>query len=240
MVNPMAKTKRMYLLPHNDTYSLIDSYHTGSIDGEGYILCDNCNAIISRVGVIKSVETNIINYVGFDCAKTLTSIKQEDINNHLAMFKLGKSVRKSFLNYFKQTVVCKVQIIVKDKVANLYMETDNMGRTSFRKEFTINNVYRNYIYPQISDLAGVFICRKRVPESILNDFINHLEVGMETKLTSYHQRIKKIDLIANQIFLDNLYMGDRNTTSTRPILSVLGDLIYTEHFKELMLKHKLL
>jgi len=237
----MAKTKRVYLLPHNDTYSLIDSYHTGGIDGEGYIPCDNCNAGISRVAVIKSVETGITSNVGFDCAKTLTSIKEKDINDHLNMFKLGESIRKSFLNYFKQTAVCKVELI-EDKnrqLAMLYMNSDNNSRLSFRKEFVTNDVYYKYINPQIKDLTGTFIRRIRVSESILNEFITHISIGMEIKPSSYHQRIKSIDIATDKIVLDDLYMGDRNTTSIKPILSVLGDLIYSDYFKELMIKHNL-
>jgi len=237
----MTKAKRMYILPHNDTYSIIDSYHTGGIEGNGFIPCDNCNALISRVAVIKSVETGIKSNVGLDCAKTLTSIKDEDIASHLALFKMGESIRKSFLTQFKQTIVCKVTIKEDENrhLAMLYMDTDNNGRTSVRKEFTINYSYHKYIYPQISDLTGIFIRRKRVNETVLDEFINHMDIGMETKPTSYHQRITNIDVANNKVTLRDLYITNKETYSTRPILSVLGDLIYSDYFKELMLEHQL-
>lgn len=235
----MAKEKRVYLLPHNDTYQLIDSYHTGGIEGEGFIPCDNCHALISRVAIVKSGETNKKYSIGFDCAKTLTSIKKDDIENHIHLFKFGESLRKSFLTQFKQTSIANVYISQGSTAALLIMVTDNNFRTGLVRSMILGYRYDKYIYPQIKDLIGIYIRRKPVTRDILNEFINHIEPDMEIKPGSYHQKVISIDKENDKVLLENLYMKN-GSTSTSSIFSVLGDLIYTEYFKELMLKYNLL
>ena len=155
------------------------------------------------------------------------------------MFKLGESVRKSFLNYFKQTAICIVTLDVGEDIASLDMTTDNRYRTGFSKNFVVNDTYNKYIHPQIKDLVGVFIRRIRVTTEILDEFINHLAVGMEFNIHNYHQRIRSIDIPNNVIVLDNLYIKGKESTSTNYIFAVLGDLIYTDYFKDLMIKYNL-
>jgi hypothetical protein len=61
-------------------YSITGSTYISVIDGGG-TCCDNCNKLIANMVYI--VDNDHKNYiVGLDCAKTLTSLNQNDLKKH--------------------------------------------------------------------------------------------------------------------------------------------------------------
>ena len=234
----MGKKKIVYLLPHNETYELVDSFHTGGMEGEGFLPCDNCNKLISRIAVIHAKESNKRYHVGFDCAATLTSIKEETLKNHLDMFKLGSSIRTSLLNRLKEISVGIVTIEERpDNQVVLYLNSNNNARLYFAKIINKGELYDKYIYPQIKDLQGAYIGKNRtLVEDLrtrLEDFCNMViqrEDHLEINKHSYHQEIVSVDRVEpienSNVSLLNIYMKN-GSRSIAPIMKVYADAMAT-------------
>lgn len=219
------KAKRSYNLPHNIKYSMIGSFYTGGIAGDGHDICANCNMAISRIAIIKD-ETNKKFHVGFDCAATLSGITDVDCNTQLALFTLGSYIRTSILNALKKSSISHVYKIELSNVIHISLDSDNHFRNSVHKQIANNELANTHILPQLADLYGWYVRRTKVEESFIQDLIGMIEVGMELTPTSYHRIVSEIT--EDQVICDNLYMYNGSKSKYKKI-HILGELIHEDN-----------
>lgn len=212
----------IYKLPHNITYSIISSFHTGGIEGEGYIQCDNCNALISRVAKIKGSDSQQY-YVGFDCAKTLAGISKLAIISEEDVFKYGTQLRNKLLRILKQCTI--VTIGIKEESNNAII-TINADTVRVPTNITIykNSTYYTHIQPQIVDIIGVYLKGKKVYPITILKLEKALAVNMQTPGT-YKSTIMRIDINNGVVALRADYVKDGNIREV-PILQVVRECIY--------------
>ena len=228
------KTKRTYNLPHNITYSIIGSFYTGGIDGEGYDICANCNMAISRIAIIKDENNNKF-HVGFDCAGTLTGIKDTDCKSHLELFKLGTSIRTSILNALKRSSISHIYKEELSNVIHISLHSDNSFRNNVHKSIANNELAHTHILPQLVDFYGWYIRSIKVEELFIQDLINMIEVGMELQPTSYHREI--IEITEDSVICRNLYTSTKGTSKYSKF-QILGELIYEDNKINKLLKER--
>ena len=228
------KTKRSYNLPHNITYSIVGSFYTGGIEGEGYDICANCNMHISRIAVIKD-ENNKKFHVGFDCAATLSGIKDTDCSSQLELFKLGTSIRTSILNALKRSSISHVYNTELTNVIHISLDSDNHFRNSVHKSIANNELAHSHILPQLTDLYGWYIKKTKVEESFIQELISMIEVGMELTPNSYHRIVSEIT--DDLIICDDLYMYNGSKSKYKKV-QLLGELIYADNNINKLLKER--
>lgn len=217
------KNKRIFNLPHNLNYELVSSYYTGGFEGEGYCSCDNCNALISRVAVLH--DNNGKQYqVGFDCAKTLSSLNKEDIEGELKLFKYGDSIRKSILAKLKSSSISKVSIVENSNNWNIRLDSDNTYRNGYSTWINKDNLAQTHTLPLLNDLVGSYIYNKRVEPEFIEELKLMLKPGMQT-FGAYKQSIVSIDFENETCVMRNDYMENQTSevgTSKDTLGSVLS------------------
>lgn len=212
----------IYKLPHNITYSIISSFHTGGIEGDGYIQCDNCNALISRVAKIKGSNSQQY-YVGFDCAKTLTGISKLAITNEEEAFKYGTQLRNKLLRILKQCTI--VTIGIKEESTNTIITIDaDTVRVPTYITIHKDSTYETHIKPQILDIMGVYLKGKKVHPTTILKLKRALTVNMQTPGT-YKSTIMQIDINGGTVALRADYVKDGSIHRV-PILQVVRECIY--------------
>lgn len=83
-----------HALPHNTTYKLVSSFHTGGI--ENGVPCQNCGKLLSNVAVVAN-EAGESFQVGMDCAATLSTVNPFEFDQATDAFSTGKKVRAALL-----------------------------------------------------------------------------------------------------------------------------------------------
>lgn len=225
--------KQMHLLPHNVPYRLIRSYYTGGIL-EDTEICDNCNKIITRVGIVRT-EDGFEYKVGLDCAKTLTGIKEKDLEDHATLFKIGLSIRTSLRNKLKVSTISHVHITEERNVIHISLDSDNHFRNSVHKSIANNELAHTHILPQLTDLYGWYIRKTKVEESFIQELISMIEVGMELTPNSYHRIVSEIT--DDLVICDDIYMYNGSKSKYKK-LQILGELMYEDNKINKLLKEK--
>lgn len=96
----MKATKpTQHALPHDTTYSLIRTYHTGGL--ENGVGCQNCGKVLTNVAEVENAGGQRY-LVGLDCAATLATVNPFEFNAAAESFNLGKKVRAAILKYGKK------------------------------------------------------------------------------------------------------------------------------------------
>lgn len=88
-----------HALPHNTTYKLVRTYHTGGI--ENGVSCQNCGKLLTSVAVVVD-EAAREHHVGLDCASTLATVNPFEFDSAAEAFSLGKKVRAAILKNSKR------------------------------------------------------------------------------------------------------------------------------------------
>ncbi len=83
-----------YALPHDTSYKLLSSFHTGGI--EHGVPCQNCGKLLSHVAVVAN-EAGESFRVGMDCAATLSTVNPFEFDKATDAFNTGKAVRSKLL-----------------------------------------------------------------------------------------------------------------------------------------------
>lgn len=83
-----------HALPHDTTYTLVSSFHTGGI--ENGVPCQNCGKLLSNVAVVAN-EAGQSFQVGMDCAATLSTVNPFEFDNASDAFNTGKGLRSRLL-----------------------------------------------------------------------------------------------------------------------------------------------
>lgn len=94
-----AKKPAQHALPHNTTYSLASTFHTGGL--ENGVPCQNCGKVLTNVAVVKNTAGDSFQ-VGLDCAATLATVNPFEFNAAEEAFGMGKKVRAAILKYSKK------------------------------------------------------------------------------------------------------------------------------------------
>lgn len=83
-----------HALPHDTTYRLVSSFHTGGI--ENGVPCQNCGKLLSHVAVVANAAGESFQ-VGMDCAATLQTLNPFEFDKATDAFNIGKAVRSRLL-----------------------------------------------------------------------------------------------------------------------------------------------
>ena len=83
-----------HALPHDTSYKLLRSFHTGGI--ENGVPCQNCGKLLSHVAVVAN-EAGATFHVGLDCAATLATVNPFEFDKATDAFNTGKGVRAKLL-----------------------------------------------------------------------------------------------------------------------------------------------
>jgi len=83
-----------HALPHNTTYQLVRTFHTGGI--ENGVPCQNCGKLLSQVAVVANAAGESFQ-VGLDCAATLATVNPFEFDKAADAFNTGKKVRAAVL-----------------------------------------------------------------------------------------------------------------------------------------------
>lgn len=73
-------------------YRIIDTFYSDG-SGDNYWVCANCGRVIANIATVEGQENHEQYLVGMDCAATLSSISEQDIEEWSNGFKLANSIR---------------------------------------------------------------------------------------------------------------------------------------------------
>ena len=157
----MAKKIAQFALPHTTAYTLVDSYHTGSLLDGGGTSCQNCGKTITNVGVVQN-EAGEKFSVGMDCASTLSGISDYAVYEHSHGFALVKNlsagIRKDEKKYGADYYLEVSELLDGDFRIEARRKRELLGKPSsemvFRRYFKADE-FTKFIQPGCPAIKGL-------------------------------------------------------------------------------------
>ena len=147
-------------LPLEVEYKLIETFYSSIEDGGG-CTCENCGAAIANIAIVESKYGKF--YVGMDCCKTLTGIKDSlDLMQHEYKFQQAKQARATIQKMIKKGANI-VEVKTFDNTSNFYKEIGSGKWSTSTEPFNahLNNwkqypaeTWQKYVLPMIQSLVA--------------------------------------------------------------------------------------
>lgn len=152
-----------HALPHDTTYRLVRSFHTGGI--ENGVPCQNCGKLLSNVAVVANAAGESFQ-VGLDCAATLSTVNPFEFDKATDAFNTGKKVRAALLKGAKvygQKYGVAVYAINEagTEVVVQGHRMAQMGGASYR-----DGIFRHYVEKGVYEAIVKPLCGELLPTEV--------------------------------------------------------------------------
>ena len=163
----MEKKVIQRALPLDQTYKLLETFYSSLEDGGGHV-CENCGRPISNIAKVFGEKYKTVNYIGMDCAETLTGINDDFLFSWVAKgdFQAAKSARQKILKLLKKAKESNLKVSVSvetfDHEKNFHKQIGSgifrVESEPFNPHFSTWQQYEksqwaNHVLPMIKDLA---------------------------------------------------------------------------------------
>lgn len=121
-------------------YKIIDTFYS---DGSSsYWSCANCGRAIANIATVEGEEDHKHYLIGMDCAATLSSISQQDIENWSNGFRLANSIRNK-IRTLKRSLGSEATVALRTtpKMDNVVISGSKIQKNGYLSQFFPNDFF---------------------------------------------------------------------------------------------------